>query len=673
MFEEGSYRRRPRGFRRKCQSMAAQATGKMPFVMNTTASIAAGAAASNAVNAPAIAGSQSHQQQHQHHLANYATTTSGANDNGHSSSQSCSVSGELNGAVVAAGGNGGSGGGGSGGNGIGTNNLDLISADSAQQGALHRTNSASLSSTAADQFELTSLSSMTPSSGHFASYEHPFASQASCLMAPYSTYPLSSSTTLPSIDSTFAHTSSLSLSNAITSSAASSIPSISTLSSALPPTYASTLSEDTGTTNSLEYSANALSQCQYGTLDANSVLIDHSHHHHHHHQTQPFSQLWTSANTGGSSNTGSFMLHQSGSSNGSANSYAVTLPTSMHFIKNHYSPYGSSGEAALSPKMAQLMNSHANSSSQLANGSSLYSSATSYGHQQSGGGGGGGGNSSGSGSISSASHHHLQTHTPYAASAMLNDLSSAHQSAHLRNIGFSLPYGDASSSLGASPPNSSPSAPHSTPAAIISSLHHSGDFSGHPPSMSYLSQRSMMEGGNSNGGSTAVDQYSSTSEHLSGSGRLGTSTLGTSSVSCSVSSPSPATSNLLIKRECFWSSHCRFSGGAYVPQLSDVSVVDKTVEGAVHWLNRLMTHAQPFTLIQTFSHFLSFLSLSHTHTHTLMHNLSQSRRRVATNREVASPSRQYTPLVSVNSFTLRLFIWVKSHLANLTYYYSLHY
>ncbi|XP_017490517.1 PREDICTED: forkhead box protein F1-B-like, partial [Rhagoletis zephyria] len=169
MFEEGSYRRRPRGFRRKCQSMAAQATGKMPFVMSTTASIAAGAAASNAVNAPAIAGSQSHQQQHQHHLANYATTTSGANDNGHSSSQSCSVSGELNGAVVAAGGNGGSGGGGGGGNGIGTNNLDLISADSAQQGALHRTNSASLSSTAADQFELTSLSSMTPSSGHFAS------------------------------------------------------------------------------------------------------------------------------------------------------------------------------------------------------------------------------------------------------------------------------------------------------------------------------------------------------------------------------------------------------------------------------------------------------------------------------------------------------------------------
>lgn len=520
MFEEGSYRRRPRGFRRKCQSMAAQATGKMPFVMNTAVSIAA----SSAVIAPTIshASQQAHQQQH---LANYATANA-SNDNGHSSSHSCALNGQLNGDGGAR----------------GTSNLNLISVDSGQ---LHRTNSTSIPSTGGNQFELTSLTSMTPTSNHFAPYEHNFASQASCLM-PYHTYPLSSSTTLPSIDSTFAH-SSLSLSNAITSSTGSSISSIPSLSSFQPPTYLSTLPEDTATTNSIEYSANALSQCQYGTLDANSVIIDSSHHHHHHHsQGQPsFSSLWTPAsNSTGLSGTGSYLLHGSGSSsNGNANSYAVTLPTSMHFIKNHYSSYGNTSESTLPPKMAQLMNSHQLNNS-ANSGSSMYSSsASTFGHH---------GSSSGNGST--ASHHHLQTHTPYVASAMLNDLSNAHQSSHLRNLGFSMFASGENSSLGTSqctsPPNSSPSTPHSTPAAIISSLHHSSEFAVQPSSaVSYLSQRSMMDvvGGSGSTNNSALDQYSS-SEHLSNGSRLGTSS---SSVSCSVSSPSPATTNLLIKRECF--------------------------------------------------------------------------------------------------------------------------
>lgn len=512
MFEEGSYRRRPRGFRRKCQSMAAQASGKMPFLMNTAVSMAASTAVP--VIAPTISHSSQQAHQQQQHLANYATAN-GSNDNGHSSSQSCAVTGELNGGGAA-----------------NTNNLDLISVDSAH---LHRTNSTSLSSTADNQhqFELTSLSSMTPTSNHFASYEHTFASQASCLM-PYHTYPLSSSTTLPSIDSTFAH-SSLSLSNPITSSTASSISSIPSLSSILPSTYSSTLPEETGTTNSLEYSGNALSQCHYGSLDVNSVLIDNPHHHS---QGQPsFSSLWTpGSNSTALSSTGSYLLHQaSNCTNGSTNSYAVTLPTSMHFIKNNYLPYGNTGESTLPPKMAQLMNSHQlNSSSQLSNCGSLYSSGTaSFGHQH------------GNGNSGTASHHH---HTPYVASAMLNDLSNAHQSSHLRNLGFSANlYGGGETSSSSSPPNSSPSAPHSTAAAIISSLHHNSEFTVQPSSssaVSYLSQRSMMEAGSSSSNTSALDQYSS-SEHHS---RLGTNS---SSVSCSVSSPSPATANLLIKRECF--------------------------------------------------------------------------------------------------------------------------
>lgn len=478
MFEEGSYRRRPRGFRRKCQSIAmAQATSKTPFT---------GVSTSPAVNAPTISG----------HINSYATTN--GTDNGQSSSQSCGGN-EVN----------------------STSNLDLC--PEVQQ-PLHRSNSISLPTTSAE-FELTPLSSMAPSNGHF--YENSFSTPASGLASyPYS---LSSSATLPSIDSTFAHSSSLSFSNhPITSSTVSSLAPIPT-SSVLPTTYATTLHQDDSGSTSIEYSANSLSQCQYGPLDhsmANSMLVDaHQHPHHHHHQAQSFSQLWSPS----CASSNSFMLPPNGPSSGATNSYPVTLPPSMHFFKNSYSHYGSgSGEVQLPLKMSGLMNSHVSTSQQSSGGSLPYSNGNYLGHPHHG---------------SNASHH-LQASTPYVASAMLNDLSSAHQNSHLRNAFSVYSNGDSSALLSStSPPSSSLSTPHSTQ-AIISSLHH-GDFG-----QSYLGHLSVMD----SNGASAMGEYSP-SDVLGG--REGASacsinlSASTTSVTCSGSSPSQTNLLVPLKRECY--------------------------------------------------------------------------------------------------------------------------
>ena len=439
MFEEGSYRRRPRGFRRKCQSFqaaamaAASQTAKhfVPLMNNGP----------TAVNAPIISS----------HIS-YATNGS---DNGLSSQ--CTIA-EAN----------------------STNNLDLCHES---QQHLHRTNSASLPSTAEFEPVLTPLAP----SNHFG-YEHSFASQNSGLV-PYQ-HTFNPSVSLPSIDSTFAHP----LSNSITSPTSSSITSISTTST-VPSTYATTLHQDETGTPHIEYSTNSMQQCQFGTLDSsmpNSVLVDH--------QTQSFPHIWTS----NSVPSNGFLLSSPGA-NITPNSY------SMQFLKSSYSAYGHSTESTLPQKMASLM-----STSQPTNPLPSYVNGNFLGHHH-----------------GSNSTHHLQP-SQYVTSAMLNDLSNAHQNPHLRSA-FSL-YGNESPvqllATSGTPPHSSPNAHHATP-AIISSLHH-GEFS--QPS-SYLAQRSMIE-------SISSPSVEYSLSDVSGGCRNGTN-------SCSSSLGTSSVSNISNQRKCY--------------------------------------------------------------------------------------------------------------------------
>ena len=492
MFEEGSYRRRPRGFRRKFPGIVvhSQTANKAQFGLPMN-----GGQNSDNTNSNVLPPITSHLV--------YATNT--GSENTGQVSQSCvtTVKCESNN------------------NG---NNLESLCPESQ---VLHRANSTSQLQSA--EFELTPLTS-----SHFG-YDHTFQTQPpASLMHHYHPFN-TSTTTLPPIDSTFAHSSSLSITSPVTS-----ISSMST-SPAVASTYTPTLHQDeTGT--SIEYISNSLSQCQYGVLDttvSNSVLDTH------HHQTQPFSQLWPSncppANSG-------FILPSSGT-NSAANSY--TLTPSMQFLKNHsYSSYAvSSGES----KMSSLMNQNSSHPPTMSHTLSSYASANNFlGHHH----------------TSSASHH-LQQNSPYATTNMLNDLSHS-QNSHLRNP-FVM-YSNGSNEPGAlltaagSPPHSS-SALHST-AAIVSNLHH-GEFN--QPS-SYLAHRLVVKIESNDHHSTATSaatsaEYASPSDV---SGRVGTNSNNTScssssigaglsnhpgptSVSnCSMSSSSPVSSLVHVNnRKCY--------------------------------------------------------------------------------------------------------------------------
>lgn len=514
MFEEGSYRRRPRGFRRKCQSIqAAVAAGKGGSFLtsvngtiiptnniNTTATNNHPSSTTTASSSSSLTNTASGNGPLINGHINYATNGMSDNTNvvGQSQvSQSCTGgndvinNGNSNTPVI------------NGSNGTSNGTLDL------DISLIHRTNSNNT------EFELTSLPSLTPSGTHFGYDPSSFVTYHHAHHAhhhnPFSTTS-SSSTALPSIDSTFAHSASLSFSHTAPSSSSSSSspqPIISSVVSisASTPTYATTLHQDESGTTSIEYT-NSLQACQYGTIEPH--LIDHHHHHshtpqhHHHHQhphSQSFSQLWPNTNSGG------FMLP---SANGSGNSYSVTL--SPHFLKNHH-PYANymGGDGTTnnhhnggSSKMSSLLtnnngSNHSSPTSQSSSSLSSFGSSTNFmahshhshhlsnshthlnHHSQNGNGIGINPNHSTAATTTTATtqhHHHLQPASPYVASAMLNDLSNAAQNTHLRNA-FTV-YGTGELASSASPPQCSPGTTHASSAAaataaataaLINSLH----------------------------------------------------------------------------------------------------------------------------------------------------------------------------------------------------------